>query len=143
MTPLAEPTIPGRTPADTTGAPPAPSATAKEAAPTYSTTNVQEEGVDEPDVVKTDGATIFTVVGETLYAVAATGPGAPRIAGSLALGRTGGDLLLHGQRLLVIQSAGPVFDKPVAGGGASPGSHRWRSRARRSSPRSTSATRRR
>ena len=117
VTPLAEPTIPGRTPADTTTAPSAPSASAKEAAPTYSTTNVQEEGVDEPDVVKTDGTTIFTVVGETLYAVAATGPGAPRIAGTLALGRSGGDLLLHGQRLLVIQSAGPVFDKPVASGG--------------------------
>ena len=119
-------------------------AVAKEAAPTYSTTNVQEEGVDEPDVVKTDGATIFTVVGDTLYAVAATGPGAPRIAGSLKLGRSGGDLLLHGQRLLVIQSASPpIAVEPVAGGGAprlavapDPGPDR-------SSPRSTCATRRR
>jgi hypothetical protein len=80
---------------------------------------VQEEGVDEPDLVKTDGATIFTVAGDTLYAVAATGPGAPRIAGSLKLGRSGGDLLLHGQRLLVIQSASaPIGVEPVAGGGA-------------------------
>jgi uncharacterized secreted protein with C-terminal beta-propeller domain len=113
VTPLAEPTIPGRTPTDTS-APSAPNAVAKEVAPTYSTTNVQEEGVDEPDVVKTDGATIFTVVGETLYAVAATGPGAPRIAGSLALGRFGGDLLLHGGRLLVIQNASnPLPVEPV------------------------------
>ena len=118
VTPLAEPTIPGRTPTDTS-APSAPTAVSKEAAPSYSTTNVQEEGVDEPDVVKTDGATIFTVVGDTLYAVAATGPDGPRIAGSLKLGRSGGDLLLHGQRLLVIQSAGaPIAVDPVAGGGA-------------------------
>ena len=88
MAPLSEPAIPARTPADATTAPPSPSASgAKEAAPTYSTTNVQEEGVDEPDVVKTDGVTIFTVVGQTLYAVAASGPGAPRIVGSLALSR--------------------------------------------------------
>jgi uncharacterized secreted protein with C-terminal beta-propeller domain len=114
VTPLAEPTIPGRAPTGTS-APPAPSAVSKEAAPSYSTTNVQEEGVDEPDLVKTDGTTIFTVVGETLYAVAATGAGAPRITGSLKLGRPGGDLLLHGQRLLVIQSASPpIAVEPVA-----------------------------
>ena len=34
--------------------------------------------------------------GTRSYAVAATGPGAPRITGSLKLGRSGGDLLLHG-----------------------------------------------
>ena len=73
VVPLAEPDIPGRTPADATTAPSAPNASGKEAAPDYSTTNVQEEGVDEPDLVKTDGTTIFTVVGETLYAIAATG----------------------------------------------------------------------
>ena len=111
--PLAEPAIPARTPTDTS-APSAPSA-GKEAAPTFSTTNVQEEGVDEPDIVKTDGATIFTVVGQTLYAVAATGPGAPRIVGSLALSRAGGDLLLHGRRLLVIQTASPLPVEPVGG----------------------------
>src|SRR3954453_9095179 len=31
------------------------------AAEAYSTTNNQEEGVDEPDIVKTDGSTLFTV----------------------------------------------------------------------------------
>ena len=140
--PLSEPAIPARTPADATTAPPSPSASgAKEAAPTYSTTNVQEEGVDEPDVVKTDGVTIFTVVGQTLYAVAATGPGAPRIVGSLALSRFGGDLLLHGQRLLVIQSASPMRGRAAGRPSGSPAEDR-RHRARRSSPRSTSPTRR-
>jgi uncharacterized secreted protein with C-terminal beta-propeller domain len=100
---VAEPTIPVGAP----GMPPAPEVSAgKDASPSYSTTNVQEEGVDEPDAVKTDGATIFTVVGRTLYAVATSGPGAPRIAGSLDLGRYGGDLMLHGDRLIVIQGQG-------------------------------------
>jgi uncharacterized secreted protein with C-terminal beta-propeller domain len=113
VTPLAEPAIPGRAPTDTS----APTAVAKEAAPTHSTTNVQEEGVDEPDVVKTDGTTIFTVAGDTLYAVAATGAGAPRITSSLKLERSGGDLLLRGQRLLVIQSASaPIAIDSVPGG---------------------------
>jgi beta propeller domain-containing protein len=104
ITPTARPTTPQASPD-----------AAKEAAPAYSTTNVQEEGVDEPDAVKTDGTTIFTVVGQTLYAVAASGQGTPRIAGSLALGRYGGDLLLHGGRLIVIQGdAEPI--EPVAGG---------------------------
>ena len=115
VTPLAEPAIPGRAPTDTS----APTAVAKEAAPTHSTTNVQEEGVDEPDVVKTDGTTIFTVAGDTLYAVAATGAGAPRITSSLKLERSGGDLLLRGQRLLVIQSASaPIAIDSVPRGGA-------------------------
>ena len=100
---VAEPTIPVGAP----GVAPAPEVSAgKDASPSYSTTNVQEEGVDEPDAVKTDGATIFTVVGRTLYAVATSGPGAPRIAGSLDLGRYGGDLMLHGHRLIVIQGQG-------------------------------------
>jgi uncharacterized secreted protein with C-terminal beta-propeller domain len=102
---LVEPTIP----VSTTVAPSAPEAVAKDSAPSYSTTNVQEAGVDEPDLVKTDGKTIFTVVGRTLHAVATSGPGAPRIAGSLDLGRFGGELLLHGNRLIVVQgAAGPI-----------------------------------
>ena len=98
---IAEPTIP----LATATPPSAPEASAgKDATSSYSTTNVQEAGVDEPDTVKTDGATIFTVVGRTLYAIEASG--APRIAGSLDLGRYGGDLLLRGHRLIVIQGAG-------------------------------------
>ena len=115
VAPLSEPAIPARTPADATTAPPSPNASgAKEAAPTYSTTNVQEEGVDEPDVVKTDGVTIFTVVGQTLYAVAATGPGAPRIVGRSRSAGSAATCCCTGQRLLVIQSASPIAVEPLA-----------------------------
>src|SRR5947208_14523987 len=45
-----------------TGVPtPMATGTAKESSVDYSTTNVQEAGVDEPDVVKTDGRTLFTL----------------------------------------------------------------------------------
>src|SRR5205823_11883226 len=69
----------------------------------FSTTNNQEPGIEEPDLVKTDGSTIFAVEQGTLYAVV-TGAPAPHVAGSLALGSTGygAQLLLRGTRLLVI-----------------------------------------
>jgi uncharacterized secreted protein with C-terminal beta-propeller domain len=74
---------------------------------TYSTTNNQEVGVDEPDTVKTDGSTIFTVSQGTLYAVDAKSA-TPRLLGSLALGANGfgAQLLLRGSRLVVISGAG-------------------------------------
>ena len=79
----------------------------------FSTTNDQEPGVEEPDIVKTDGSRIFAVEQGTLYAVAA-GP-APRLEGSLSLGSagSGAQLLLRGGRLLVI-SGQPVLPPGVA-----------------------------
>src|SRR5205823_14269570 len=75
----------------------------------FSTTNNQEPGIEEPDIVKTDGSTIFAVERGPLYALAAGGP-APHLAGSLALGGTGygAQLLLRGSRLLVISRSGPL-----------------------------------
>jgi hypothetical protein len=68
-------------------------------------TNVQELGVDEPDVVKTDGGRIFAVAGETLRAVDPDGPG---LLDSLELAGYGHQLLLHGDRLLVIAQDAPL-----------------------------------
>jgi hypothetical protein len=77
----------------------------------FSTTNNQEPGIEEPDLVKTDGSTIFAVEQGTLYAVSTAGPSI-RLAGSLPLGSTGygARLLLRGSRLIVISgnSAVPV-----------------------------------
>jgi uncharacterized secreted protein with C-terminal beta-propeller domain len=75
----------------------------------FSSTNVQELGVDEPDIVKTDGATMFTVAGGRLRAVDARGA-VPRVLGTLALPDSGDhQLLLRGQRLLVLSNlSGPV-----------------------------------
>ncbi len=69
----------------------------------FSTTNVQEAGIDEPDAVKSDGSRIFAIVGATVYAVDASGA-EPRLAGSVQLDAGGDRLFLHGDRLLVIAS---------------------------------------
>ena len=67
---------------------PAAGATPVGAGPTegvdYSGTNVQEQGVDEPDLVKTNGTTLFAVAGNRLNAVDVTGT-RPRLLDSLTL----------------------------------------------------------
>ena len=97
----------------------APSPSATSTSPSFSTTNNQEAGVDEPDIAKTDGTTLFTVSQGKLFAVAVGGP-APRLAGSLDLGSDGynAQLLLRGSRLIVISSGGyayPLAGRPAAG----------------------------
>jgi Beta propeller domain len=108
--PLSEPSIAAPSPAGSaspqTAAAPVENAGTTVSGTSFSTTNNQEPGIEEPDVVKTDGSTIFVVERGTLYAVVATGP-APRLAGSLPLGSTGygAQLLLRGSRLLVISGS--------------------------------------
>jgi len=86
----------------------------------YSTTNVQEEGVDEPDLVKSDGSTLFVVRSDHLFAVDVRGR-RPKLAGSLQLPQTGSyELLLHGDRLLVLSRGGVLpIDARVGGTGVS------------------------
>jgi hypothetical protein len=92
-----------------------------EAAPTaptagddFSTTNVQEAGVDEPDSVKTDGKTIFVAQNGRLFALdARSSP--PKLLGSLALDGYGHELLLSGDRLLVMAGQ-PIYYAPVEPG---------------------------
>lgn len=98
----------------------APVAAAREAAPGYSSTNVQEAGVDEPDVVKSDGKVLVSVVGGRLHVVDVTGD-APRVVGALDLPPSWGEpqLLLAGTRALVLSPAGssmmPFEARRVAG----------------------------
>jgi hypothetical protein len=72
----------------------------------YSTTNVQEEGVDEPDLVKSNGSTLFVVRSDRLIAVDVRGS-KPRLQGSLQLPQGASyELLLHGDKLLVLSRGG-------------------------------------
>jgi uncharacterized secreted protein with C-terminal beta-propeller domain len=72
----------------------------------YSGTNVQEAGVDEPDLVKTDGETLFAVANGRLNAID-VGEGRPRLLDTLKLDNGWShELLLHGQRLLVLSRGG-------------------------------------
>jgi uncharacterized secreted protein with C-terminal beta-propeller domain len=71
-------------------------------APDYSGTNVHEPGVDEPDIVKTDGKRIITVTNNVLRMVDVT---SRRLTGELLLsGHMGApaELLLRGDRVLVL-----------------------------------------
>jgi len=94
--------------------------------PSYSTTNDQEPGVDEPDIVKTDGSTIFAIAQNTLYAVDVSS-GTPRLVDSLDLGSGGygAQLLLSGTTLIVISGEGPIAyattgEGPVAQAASTP-----------------------
>ena len=103
------------------------SAAESEAAPQAlggSPTNVQEEGVDEPDIVKASGSTVFSVDGTTLRAIDASAP-APVLSGSVRLPRgpgeggsiAGYELLVAGDRLLAIGTSygyGPVQTDVIA-----------------------------
>lgn len=104
---------PGSSQQTASAAPVTAAAPAAPAAPSYSTTNVQEAGVDEPDTAKTDGRTLFTISQGKLYAVSVTGT--PRLVGSLDLGSDGygAQLLLRGSRLIVISSGGAAYALPV------------------------------
>lgn len=97
---------------------PSASASAAGGSTDYSTTNVQEPGVDEPDLVKTNGSTLFAVENGELESVRVRG-GAPKLLDSLVL--TEGwsrDLLLDGDRLLVLSRGGgwvqPLSAQPAA-----------------------------
>ena len=82
--------------------------------PEFSATNVQEAGIDEPDVVKTDGRHVYVVAGQQLRVIDVTGD-SPRLAGSLTLG--GGyahQLLIRGTRALVLSTVSAPFAGDVA-----------------------------
>jgi uncharacterized secreted protein with C-terminal beta-propeller domain len=104
--PLFEPGV--RSAPDGTVAPQAESApTSGGAGQDFSTTNVQEAGVDEPDAVKTDGKRIFVASNGRLYAVdARSNP--PKLLGSIPLDGYGQELLLDGDKLLVLAGS-PIY----------------------------------
>ncbi|MDQ3990704.1 MAG: beta-propeller domain-containing protein [Actinomycetota bacterium] len=100
---------------------PAPPAT-----PSHSQTNVQTAGIDEPDIVKTDGARILALAQGRLFLVDVSGSD-PKMRGSLALGDMWvRDLFLVGDRALLLGESGgtgvpepllPEGDSMTYGGG--------------------------
>jgi hypothetical protein len=90
-------------PASTTTVPSTPKGTPTSAQDEVSTTNVQERGVDEPDIVKSDVSTLFALAGGRVHAVDVSGERARRVD-SIAVrsGTNQHELLLHEDTLLVL-----------------------------------------
>lgn len=83
----------------------------------YSTTNIQTAGVDEPDIVKTDGERLLAVARQRLFVLDVSGT-TPQLLGSLRLDRDGWvrDMLLHGDRALLLGETwgGDHIPQPLA-----------------------------
>jgi uncharacterized secreted protein with C-terminal beta-propeller domain len=91
----------GALPVPTSGEAAAPDGGGRASGPAFSGTNNQEAGVDEPDLAKTDGETIWSVVDGRLRAVDLRAD-LPRLAGTLELPEGfGHELLVHGDVALV------------------------------------------
>ena len=77
--------------------------------PAHSDTNTAVPGVDEPDLVKTDGKRIVVVTGAELRVV---DPRSRTVTGTLALGEGGyaTNLLLAGDHALLLMSSGGIDD---------------------------------
>lgn len=90
----------------------------------FSGTNVQEAGVDEPDIVKTDGRRIVTVAQGRLEVVDAAGAGV-HVLGSAALPPGSHELFLDGDRAIVLTRSWDVValgGTEIAGDVIGPGS---------------------
>jgi len=94
-------------PASGEGAIPAPSA------PDYATTNIQVAGVDEADIVKTDGEYIYLVSGQKVIIVKAYPPEQARVLSEIELEGTATGLFINGARLVVFEEEMPYYDMPV------------------------------
>ena len=84
----------------------------REATASGTGTNVQERGVDEPDVVKTDGRLLLRLDGDELSTWDVTGRDPERL-GTLGVdGIPDGEMLLVGDRVVVIGASDPAGADP-------------------------------
>ena len=74
-----------------------------EAMTEHSTTNVQVAGVDESDIVKTDGTYLYAASGPTIYILRAYPPDQASILSKIDLNETyGAEIYVRGNRLVVV-----------------------------------------
>ncbi len=71
-------------------------------ASTYSRTNIQVEGVDEPDIVKNDGKYIYTLSGNTVFIVDAYPASEIRVLSNISLNNTGfRNIFVNNDKLII------------------------------------------
>ena len=111
---LPEPLLaPRPSPLPAPTAPDEQSAPGSDLPPGESGTNVQEAGVDEPDLVKAAHGVIFVVADNRLHAVKGEGL---ELLGTLELEGWGHQMLVRDGRLLMLSQATPYGDVPVPRG---------------------------
>jgi len=93
----------------TSEAAPEPSAPSEPAGSDYSKTNIQVEGVDEADIVKTDGEYIYIVSGGNITIVKAYPPEEARVLSKISLdwGITG--IFINGDKLAVFETEYGIY----------------------------------
>lgn len=75
----------------------------------FSETNIQVEGVDEPDSVKTDGKYIYLVSGQTVYIILAYPAEDAKILSKIELDQTVSNIFINGDKLVVFGSSYSYF----------------------------------
>jgi uncharacterized secreted protein with C-terminal beta-propeller domain len=75
----------------------------------YSTTNIQVAGVDEADIVKTDGAYIYLVSGNRTIIVKAYPPEQAQVLSEIELEGTVIGIFINGDRLVVFEEETPYY----------------------------------
>ena len=101
-------------------APPSPSEwtyAATQATPDYSTTNIQVAGVDEADIVKTDGEYIYVVSENTVIIVKAYPAEEAGIVSEIELEGIVAGIFIDQDRLVVIEGGTPYYRIDVTPGG--------------------------
>lgn len=68
----------------------------------YSSTNIQEFGVDESDIVKNDGQTIYVMDGDTVHIVQALPPGGMIELATIKLEEAGDSMYLRSGQLVIL-----------------------------------------
>lgn len=79
--------------------------------PSYSTTNVQVEGVDEADIIKTDGRYIYIASGNIVAIVLAYPPEVAEVVSRMELNGTVAGLFVNGDRIVVFEN--PFVEKVI------------------------------
>jgi inhibitor of cysteine peptidase len=71
----------------------------------FSTTNIQVEGVDEADIVKTDGEFIYLVSGSDVFIVKAYPPDEARVLSKIKLGQEPEGIFINRNMLVVLEES--------------------------------------
>jgi inhibitor of cysteine peptidase len=81
----------------------------------YSATNIQVAGVDEADIVKTDGNYIYVVAGSTVVIVKAYPPEEAEVLSQIELEGMAMGIFINGDRLVILEAGTPYYyyDAPV------------------------------